>query len=205
MTATATHQRAVSGIEAQLSPDVSSVAEIAGDFSIARVRSGTEGKLGDWLSDHGIQWFTPRELVRKYYRADKTGDRLVSRTWSRAFIPGVVFVGNGWEGRECAGVYGNCFSNRLYNFIGPVYDDAHGGQRLRRELLQIEDMLGIDPTLSAHSGIRKGNQVRITQGAFTGFEGFVDKTAGGKVWINLVMMDRSVPLEIDVGFLERLN
>jgi transcription antitermination factor NusG len=201
MPSTLAPSRKSSAVSAQLSPDVSSVAEIQGDFSIARVRSGTEDKLAEWLSDHGNQWYTPRELVRRYYRAEKNSDRLQSKTWSRAFIPGVVFVGNGWDGRECAAVYGNCFSNRLYNFIGPVYDDAHGGQRLRRELLQIEGLLGIDPTLSAHSGIRVGHRVAITDGAFKGMVGPVEKTAGGRVWIRMETL--SSLLQIDVGFLER--
>jgi transcription antitermination factor NusG len=64
----------------------------------------------------------------------------------------------------------------------------------------------VDPTLGACEALKRGLRVRITGGPFMGIEGVIENLKGSaKVLLNVEMINRAVPLEVDRSFLAPMD
>ena len=180
-----------------LPPGLASVADLRGDISVARVRGRSEREVVRHLLRHGVDYYFPLQLVRRWYAGRK-------REWTTAFIPGHLFVGGGYDGRAAVAEYGRQFAGRVFGFIG-LADSAGMQRQLRSELGKIELLLGNDPTLSARAGIARGVAVRVVAGPFAGWDGVVE-TVGPRCtfWVRLDLLGQSVPVEVPGEHLERV-
>jgi transcription antitermination factor NusG len=74
---------------------------------------------------------------------------------------------------------------------------------LVHELAQIDQALGVDPTLDACAAFQAGKHVVIRSGPFEGLEGVVQLVRGKtKVVLNVEMIGRALAVEVPVELLE---
>lgn len=77
-------------------------------------------------------------------------------------------------------------------------------EQLVFELRQVRRALDADPFLVACRVIKQGARVRITTGPFQGLEGIVEEIKGGvRVVLNVEFINRGVPVEVELGMLEK--
>jgi hypothetical protein len=180
-----------------LPPGVSSVAGLTGILSIARMQERFTGHAVRHLIDTGIGFYRPRQQVQSVY-----AHGVKRRT--RAFMPGVLIIANGHEGKEILADFGGFFDGRFYGFVG-LNDNPLCQAKLRGELLKVEDALDKDPHLIAYEGLAKGVKVRVTAGRWQGFEGVIDETLKRSFVVNLETLGRKVPFDIPGDLLERIG
>lgn len=182
-----------------LPSSITDVRELPGDLSIARLRSGSECRLAEFLNHGGYGFYNPRETVIKEYPSGK--GTYVRRSWDRGVMPGLLVVSNGYEGRQACAQFGRMWSNTLYGFIGFQYSGALARQ-LRDELFRIQQHLREDPTLKHLSGLAPGVRCRVTSGAFKGLEGKVSADGPGETFVVELRCLGVVEVQIDGRLLE---
>lgn len=175
----------------QLPREAVSVADIAGPISILCVRSKSESAYAIYLQSQGYDFYNPRQEVITYYEGRR-------KEWTRAMFPGILFVGNGYDGRVACDRYGRMFHNTYRGFIGHVSEVENAcTKQLRAELVKTESLLSIDPSLESVSGLKRGRRVYVNGGAFIGHEGVIDGDGGdGKVFVLLPMLGATLPIPV---------
>lgn len=179
-----------------LPPGIFSVAELVGNLSIARMQERFTGYAVRHLIDYGIGFYRPRQQVQAAYSYGV-------RRRTRAFMPGVLIVANGQDGKEVLADYGNFFDGKFYGFTG-LNDHPASQVKLRKELLIVEHRLVTDPSLIAYEGIAKGVKVRVTGGPFKDCEGVVEDSLKRSFIVNLETLGRKVPADVPADLLERI-
>lgn len=183
-----------------LPADCADVRELRGDLSIARVRSGTEGELVQWLDSQGYGFYSPRERVVREYKIAGT-ERYRRKSWYRGVIPGMVIVADGYEGRSAATEYGRKWSNTVYGWIG-FQGSGATGERLREELYRLQCHLAQDPSLKRLSGLAVGTRCRVTTGKFEGYEGTIIADGEDELFRVNLKYAFTAELNIEARFLE---
>jgi transcription antitermination factor NusG len=77
---------------------------------------------------------------------------------------------------------------------------------LHSQLSEIYRALQVSRELETIPYLQEGDKVRITEGPFKGIVGVItEKGTGFRVWLNVNLLNRSVPLEADARTLDAVN
>lgn len=148
---------------------------------VAHVRSRQEKALARYLVPFGIPFYLPQreQLVRRYGRKFQSYLPL---------FPGYLFFRGSRDDR-----YAALRSELIVQVLG-VVDQA----RLHAELGQLYILQASGLPLVPHPYIGKGDAVRVTEGPFAGYSGFVARTKGKmRMVVSVTMLRRSVAVELD--------
>ena len=165
----------------------SPVARLTGRWFVAQTASREEKSLAADLTRRGIDHYLPTFDV-----PGRSGrQRYVSQV---AVFPGYLFL-NGDEYTPAAAKAGG----RTFHVI-----DVKDQDRIRRDLINLELALSLNPRAELFNGVVPGATCRIATGPFEGLEGKVLQKPNGMMMVALEvhMMSRPVVLEIDAADVE---
>lgn len=171
---------------------VSDVAVQADDrpaWMVAHVKPRCEKKLAAYCEKRGVENYLPLRREVKIYQRRKV-------SVYKPLFSGYVFLRMSFNGRAVVMESGQI--TRLLK--------APDSDRLAFELEQIKRVLEIDPGISACQAVEAGVRVRITTGPLIGIEGVVElRRDGGRLVVNVEMINRGVAVQIDADAVERID
>ena len=155
---------------------------------VLHVRPRCEKKIAKYCDSTNLENYLPLSTEHKVYQRRKV-DVL------KPLFPGYVFAKFSALQRILV-----LKSQQIVRIL-PVKDQAS----LIDELRQIRKALEIDPCLNACPAVEKGTLVRVVHGPFQGLEGMVSTLKNQtRVVLNVDIIGKGVPLEIDLDLVERL-
>lgn len=172
---------------------VESIAEFAGDWYAAQVKSQNEKAFArdcetgvEGNPDRRISYFLPLVRQRRIHGGKK-------RTVEIPLFSGYVFLCGDGQAR-----YDAMATGRVCQVV-----KAPNPARLRNELIDLERVIASAYVIDLYSFAAVGRRVRVRVGPLMGTEGIVTKREGvTRVAFVVSMMGRGVELEIDAGVLE---
>lgn len=139
------------------------------------------------------------QVFLRYYLPLRKETKVFQRrrvTVEKAVFPGYLFAAFDWDDRVAL-----LRSNMIVRILTPERQ-----RRFIHELVQVNRVLRIDPTLGVAAKLKSGRAVRITGGPFCGIEGVVSSIKGSsRVRLNVEMVAQSLVVEVDREFLEVLD
>ena len=159
-------------------------------WHVLHVRSRCEKKMQDFAQAAGLKNYLPLRLESKIYQRRKV-------KVSKPVFPGYFFVSFNNEGRVAM-----LKTNSIVRIIPAANQD-----RLLFELDQVSKALSVDETLGAADMFEKGKHAKITGGPFQGIEGVIGDVSQypRKIWLNVEMIGRSVPVAVEPEYLEIID
>ncbi len=145
-----------------------------------------EKSLGRTCAREGIRYYLPlRRAVRRYRSGRKV-------RWLPLF-PGYLFCcPSTWEKARLRG------EQNLLNVL-----DVQDQEELLRELREVRRALSVSADLETAPYLARGKKVRVARGPFRGRTGVVEELKSRfRVMLNVTLIGRSVPLEVDAADLE---
>lgn len=171
--------------ETEISPET--IFESDEPWRVAHVRSRHEKLLARHFLQHGVAFYLP-QIERPAVRA---GRRLVSHV---PLFPGYVFFRGGAAARQTA-----LRSDVVANVI-EVEDQA----LLTGELGQIRRLQLAGASLMPVEELDVGDAVRITEGAFAGYQGTIVRTGrGDRLLVSVSLLRKAVGVEFPRQALRR--
>jgi transcription antitermination factor NusG len=171
--------------ETEISPQ--SIFDLDEPWRVAHVRSRQEKVLARHLVQHSVPFYLP-QIERAVTRS---GRRFVSYV---PLFPGYVFFRGGREARQQA-----LRSDVIANLI-EVEDQLSLGS----ELQQIRRLQLMGASLTPLPEFAAGDPVRITEGAFAGYEGIVVRTSKrDRLLVSISLLRKTVAVEFPHEALHR--
>lgn len=132
----------------------------------------------------------------------------VSRVWERKLYPGYVFVEMSCE--EDGSIPDKVWfvikeTSGVGDFIGSEGKPTSMSEHDASAMLAVAEKSDEEPSMSGILKLKKGDRVKITNGAFDNFEGEVEAVDDrrGTVQVVLSIFGRSTPVEVEYWQLER--
>jgi hypothetical protein len=171
---------------------VKSVSELSGAIGVARIDPAKLPHLAERLNRNRVDYYWPRQRVRRQHGR-------TFKVWTRSLFAGTIFVACGASGWDSAADFAFHCGWR----ISWLHAHNSAQDRLRSDLVAIEQMLGYDPSLTTLVRVKPGMRVRIVAGALMGLQGFVTGH-GSKAtfWLDVAILGRSVAVQIAREFVE---
>lgn len=170
-------------------PEGESISDFTGEWWVAHTKSRNEKALAHDLIRRNICYFLPMswKVSRK------------SRRTVRSLLP--LFAGYLF----CCGSENDRLeilrTDRVANVI-----EVSDQDRLKRELLQIEQALKAGAPLTPHKYLKLGQKCRVTTGPLLGLEGVVTQTRGAiRLVLQVDMLGQAASVEIDMDMIETLD
>jgi len=156
-------------------------------WRIAHVRSRQEKVLARHLLQHAISFYLP-QVEKRGTRGGRPSASYVP------LFPGYVFFRGGAAARQVA-----LRSNVVASLI-----DVDDQALLNAQLAQLRRLQLDGASLVPAEELEAGDAVRITEGAFAGYEGVVVRSAGGeRLVVSVSLLRKSVVVEFPRGRLRR--
>jgi transcriptional antiterminator RfaH len=154
---------------------------------VLHLRSRCEKKVQEFAQAANLKHYLPLRVESKIYQRRKV-------TVSKPVFPGYVFAAFNHEGRNAL-----LKTNSIVRIIPALNQD-----QLLFELDQVSKAISIDKTLGAADMFEKGRHARIIGGPFQGIEGVISDSNQypKKIWLNVEMIGRSVPVAVEPEYLE---
>jgi transcriptional antiterminator RfaH len=153
---------------------------------VLHVKPRCEKKMAEYCVMNALTHDLPLREETKVYQRRRV-------TVRKPVFPGYIFVA--FEAEQKLTVLK---SNLIVHVLGVVNQ-----AQLVHELAQIDQALGVDPTLDACAAFQAGKHVVIRSGPFEGLEGVVQLVRGKtKVVLNVEMIGRALAVEVPVELLE---
>jgi transcription antitermination factor NusG len=167
--------------------DLFSLPEDAYPWVVAHVRSRQEKVLARHLAQHAVPYYLPQVETQR-----KRGGRNY-KSYLPLF-PGYVFVRAGADRRETL-----WRSNVIANLI-----EVNQGQQFAAELRQIRELQLAGASFRVEETFAAGDAVRVTGGAFAGYQGSVVRERGRvRLIVQISLIRQAVSVEFERGVLSR--
>lgn len=171
--------------EPEIAPE--DLFELREPWRVAHVRSRQEKALARHLLQRGVAFYLPQTEKA----ATRDGRRRASHL---PLFPGYVFFRGGEEARQAA-----LRSNVVAGLIEVEDQALLGAQLAQLRRLQLEGA-----SLVPAEELEAGDAVRITEGAFAGYEGTVVRGARGeRLLVSVSLLRKQVAVEFPRGRLRR--
>ncbi|MBV9497660.1 MAG: hypothetical protein JOZ54_25725 [Acidobacteria bacterium] len=172
--------------EPEIHPDELFALPAGMTWIVAHVRSRQEKVLARHLLQHDVPFYLPQ--VRRARRHEGR-----TRTSHLPLFPGYVFLRGG---RDAA------YRSNVVAALLEVEDQ----QILGEELRQIRDLQLAGASLEPYDAIVAGDAVRVTEGAFAGYVGVVEREKGrDRLLVMVSLLRKAVAVEFERDVLAALH
>lgn len=205
-------------VESPAAPDAAVSPPPAGKVAVARpmrwyvlrVASNREDQVADALirkvKIEGLEHRVGRILVPTQREKRMKGGQ--AKLYERKLYPGYVFVEMVTE--EDGSVPEDVWfmikdTSGVGDFIGSDGKPSEMKTHDVEKMLSIVEKASDAPTLAGLAGLKKGDQVKIKEGAFENFEGEIDEVMPdkGQVRVIVTIFGRATPIELEYWQVER--
>ena len=166
-----------------------SLEQFRGQWWVLHTKPRNEKAIAAILHRLDIVCFLP---LAQHRRTCRGRVRLVNLP----LFPGYVFLCGDWKAREAA-----LKTNRVVKVL-----DVGDQERLKTDLVQIENVLRSGEPVDLYPGLRVGARCRVKSGAFAGLEGIVLRRRGlWRVYVAVHFIAQSAELELDSVMVEVMD
>ena len=172
-----------------LFPQDAPLAEIAGQWWVARTKSRNEKALAWWLHQSSIAYFLPmrEKTTRRKGRVFKSLLPLFS---------GYLFFSATEEQRVTA-----LTSNRIAQLL-----EVPDQQQLLGDMTAIHDAISKGASLDPHPYLKQGDRCRVAAGPLAGLEGMLVRRKGvTRLVLQIDMLGQAAAAEVDADLVELIS